>query len=683
MTKFVKITAGIIASLFTIAVAIIALTIMFVQPDFVKKKVSDWVQKHTDRELTIDGQMHWTLIHGFGLTASDVTLSNPKGFEKTPFAHAKTMTITFQLVPLIKKEFAINHIRFDRLDVNLINKPSDVNNWSIKFQQQKQQQETAGQDFKININRITLKNSSIHINNQRSNTDVKFNNVYLYANNLHSDRMIYISGNGKLEGNKPNISSSLSINGKVLYDNTKQLIKLENFELVCTNPNQILSTFTIYSTGKIDLKKHFFDLSKLEFNFANEISAKGYLIGTDFMTKPKITGHLTTNRFNLKNLLSNLGYPIKTNKKNALNSAQIDADINVHPGNISLDKIVSTIDGVELQGNAELNHKQNTLSINLRGDKINLDDYQLVPAQNRLAKAASKISKTKTGNHSPGFSVHGHLQFKQVQTGALSLANVTTSFNYAKQILNISKFSAAVFDGSTRGSLTLNFNGKIINYRLQQSMVNINLSQMLKTLIDAKPISGRANIDINLSGRGTRGHNMQKSLRGNITMKAKNGIMYGVDIDYQVARVVAHMSKDVIQKRDSKQSVYNNITAQLKLSGGVISNPSLSISLPRYHIKGSGTTNFITHKINYSMGMKPLYPLNVKTLIGSTDLSQYYIPLTLTGTLQDPDPSLNFQQIIAITIKKQATDVIKKTIKNQFTDKLKNIFKDSLPFYEN
>lgn len=135
-------------------------------------------------------------------------------------------------------------------------------------------------------------------------------------------------------------------------------------------------------------------------------------------------------------------------------------------------------------------------------------------------------------------------------------------------------------------------------------------------------------------------------------------------MDYQFARVLAFLSKSVLTHNNTNKTAYNLATAKLNLKSGVVNNPSFEMDLPKYKIKGNGYINMRNEKISYRLGIKALNAIRIKTPVTSTNLADYYIPLSIGGTISNPKPSLDLPGIATITLKEAAKEVITRQITN-------------------
>lgn len=129
MTKFFKwifAGVGIVVVLFVIAALVLP---MVVDPNNYKEKIRTAVYEETGRELTIGGEIQWTVFPSIGLGLSDLELGNRSGFGDQPMLKIGTAGVSVKLVPLFSRKIEVGKVSLNDLSVNLRRKANGQNNW--------------------------------------------------------------------------------------------------------------------------------------------------------------------------------------------------------------------------------------------------------------------------------------------------------------------------------------------------------------------------------------------------------------------------------------------------------------------------------------------------------------------------------------------------------------------------
>jgi len=96
--------------------------------EFLGKNVED----ATGRKLVINGDLQFTVWPNIALSAEDLELGNPPGFDATPMLRAKSVEATIQLRPLLQGDVRINGVVLHSPEVYLVERPGGdpENNWA-------------------------------------------------------------------------------------------------------------------------------------------------------------------------------------------------------------------------------------------------------------------------------------------------------------------------------------------------------------------------------------------------------------------------------------------------------------------------------------------------------------------------------------------------------------------------
>jgi len=119
--------------------------ITFVSPNRFKPLIAEQVMKYTGRQLTMDGDLSWTVFPYLGIKTGHILLKNPESFSQKTFAEIDHMIISIKLFPLLHKK-----IEFSRFDVE---------NAKINWIDQQNKQSVSLKNFSLHTKNVSLLNS--------------------------------------------------------------------------------------------------------------------------------------------------------------------------------------------------------------------------------------------------------------------------------------------------------------------------------------------------------------------------------------------------------------------------------------------------------------------------------------------------------------------------------------------
>jgi uncharacterized protein involved in outer membrane biogenesis len=128
--KFLKIVGAVFGGIVTLLIAAAIVLYLTFDPNDYKDYLADWVTERTGRTFAIDDDLELTFFPWLGVTTGNVSLGNRAEFGNEPFAAIDELTVSVQLLPLLRRQVEIGTVRLDGLELNLATTEDGVNNWS-------------------------------------------------------------------------------------------------------------------------------------------------------------------------------------------------------------------------------------------------------------------------------------------------------------------------------------------------------------------------------------------------------------------------------------------------------------------------------------------------------------------------------------------------------------------------
>ena len=117
MKKLMKWIMAIVAVVVVLLLVATLVLPMVVDPNDYKDEISAAVTKKTGRDLTIGGDIKWSVFPSIGLELSDVTLGNPNGFGEQPMLDIGEAGVSVKFLPLLKRQVEV--IRLQRIQLRV------------------------------------------------------------------------------------------------------------------------------------------------------------------------------------------------------------------------------------------------------------------------------------------------------------------------------------------------------------------------------------------------------------------------------------------------------------------------------------------------------------------------------------------------------------------------------------
>ena len=312
----------------------------------------------------------------------------------------------------------------------------------------------------------------------------------------------------------------------------------------------------------------------------------------------------------------------------------------------------------------------------IRNAEMTLDDSRLrvsgeaawVPALN--ASLNVELDRADAGRYfPPGEAKHAAV--------SLRVADLRAQIRASGQSLSASKVKAKVFDGSYNGAFSFDAgsgaDGKQATWRSHGEATGFKIEQLLAALAvkDEKVLKGTGSLSYRLVARGESGESLTRSLAGSVELKLEKGAFKNPQLARNVEQVIAFFEKRPPVDA-GEELLFHDVAASLSLKQGVADNRDLEARLPLLHLRGAGKADLVAQRIDYRLRVGLLRQPRDKRL---------YIPIKISGALDDPDYSVDLEKILreqARSRLRREAEKSKARLREKARDKLEDILKEGL-----
>lgn len=252
----------------------------------------------------------------------------------------------------------------------------------------------------------------------------------------------------------------------------------------------------------------------------------------------------------------------------------------------------------------------------------------------------------------------------ELRIGALKVANVKSTQVRIKLkadsgVAELSPFSARLYQGSMNGALTVDARSTP-SIALRQDLSGIDIGPLLVDAINNDMLSGKGNLNLDISTSGNTVAALKRGLNGKAALKLQDGAVKGIDIAGTLRgakdKLNALKGKSAVAGDKSKQTDFSEMQASFNLKNGVAHNDDLSMKAPLFRITGSGDIDIANETLDYLA--KPTVVASLKGQGGADlqELNGLTIPVKLTGSFAKPAYAIDFAGLATALAQKKLLD---------------------------
>ena len=345
----------------------------------------------------------------------------------------------------------------------------------------------------------------------------------------------------------PQVSAPLSLNGTFAWQN-------EETELAAWlgKPADLLRGQQSAASVKID-------------GPGLQLATNGAVSGA---TRLQFEGRVTAASRNVAQLLETLG--LKSPLPIALHQVQVAGLARANMSSLALSNLKLTVDGNAFEGTlaVQAGDKRPSVSGTLASDMIML--APIVSELPELTQADGTWDKNPLSLTSLDFAdMDVRLSASKARLGRAIFDDLGASLLLNNGQLELSLSQARVYGGQVKGRLMLTPQDHIATLRMAGGFSKIDAGAFTKDVFGQLRMSGEAEGQIALNGRGKTIDDVMRSLDGTLEARFRNGDIHGIDLEQALRRLDKRPLSLLTDMRTGRTG-FETATISARLNNGVI-----------------------------------------------------------------------------------------------------------------
>ncbi|NCF30236.1 MAG: AsmA family protein, partial [Gammaproteobacteria bacterium] len=476
---------GVIVVLFVAAAIVLPLVI---DPNDYKQELIAQVKERTGRDLRIDGDIELSVFPWIGLKLGKIALSNAAGFDNPVFASTDKVSIRVKLLPLFSKRLEMDTVTVHGLTLNLARDRNGRSNWDDLA---KAGGDTGAGDpstptgtsngsearaaVALAIGGLDITNANLSWDDASQGQRFAIDNLSLQTGAISAGEPVDLKLALDVQVSEPAISGHVSVEGRLAYDQERQLARVDDFEVEADFTGEQLpgGSARIRLTADVahDAGKKTLLVEALQLE-AEDMKLTGQLRVNNIDTSPTASGAISIAEFDLKKLLQTLSKDApQTSDPNALTRVSLDATIDGKANQLFVKPLTIRMDDSTITGEVAVpDVKSQALRFTLAVDAIDMDRY--LPPEQEKAGAAAPVAATPgaaasatAGSDVPNealrqLDVAGRMTIAKLKAAKLNLSGVNVTVKAKDGLIRLNPLRANLYNGTYRGNITVDARGK-------------------------------------------------------------------------------------------------------------------------------------------------------------------------------------------------------------------------------
>jgi len=670
LLKWILAIVGIVAVLLAVATIVLP---MVIDPNNYKDQIAAAVSAKTGRNLTIGGEIKWSVFPSIGLELSDVSLGNPGGFGDQPMLDIGEAGITVKFLPLLKRQVEIGEVSMSDVSINLSRKADGETNWQdLGGAGKGSTTATTGSDRGVesfSISGIEITNARVTFDDVDQTTEL--HEFDLKASNIELGQPFNLQGGFSMNLPTSQLAGEVRFGGLVQTEATGKRFGISGLKLAFDGKqgeagDAVTLAVNVSANADIDLAKDQAILTDFILRL-HELSVTGDLTVSALSAEPKFAGQLKVAEFNPKTLMKALGMEVPvTSDAKALTRLRADMTLAATSDSADMQNLSMALDQSTVQGHLKLvNFDNPQLAFDLQLDKLNLDEY-LPPDEgtaNGSAAGAGSSGSDLSVETFRGFTGGGNFRIAQLVAAGLTATDVSMQMSSDGKSVRLAPINAKFHGGQHEGDITIDASGTRPLLTANHGLSGVQTEGLLTELTGSARLRGTGDFYLQIKTDLSNPQTVMRNLSGDIGMNITNGEIIGIDVTATIAAVKSALGKQaelVSESSEEQTTEFAELTMSGVIENGILSSDDLLLLSPLLRATGEGQFNLADETIDYVL--KPVLTGELADE-NIAELKGLPIPVKLTGKLYDPDIRVDIVAALAASQKDKINQKKDKLIK--------------------
>lgn len=608
-------------ALVALVVAMVAAVVLLVDVDDYRDSLAERASAELGREVSLQGPVSLRWFPWLAIEANDLRVGNPSDFPSAPpLAQVGRATLAVRVLPLLRGQLETGAITLAQADIHLLVDAQGRSNLDGLFAD-----EPARPEAELDLSGLEL-------------GELRLDEVTVTYIDLATESQTRLQvDHFKLDGFAVDRPTRFQLRAQ-LHDADMALLVINTMDGELT------------ATAALD----HFAVRRLVTEFEVPNAGQGSLRGAG--TLQRGSSQHPENGFSLEMPVFDLIMGLDGMRLGLRAQAPITAVLG-EPIQASLPEVQLSLNEQHFNasGQVELGQRLNA-ELNINGDHLDL--VPILAALN--SPPASRAHSEASPNDSVDLTALRQFDLDLALTLASLRVNPQLELNAvdARAVLRegqlaVSPMQAQLFGGQISSAVQVDLRTDAPVVVLQPSLNNVDVAQILRLVTPLAPLTGNANLRLNLGFSGLTVTDMLSTLDGDGDYALRDGTLVGLDLNALLEQDLRQATLGQITRSIGGETAFRSLTGQLNVAGGVLSLPDLELLANDYGMSGQGEIDLAGNALRYGLTVQLGERLTSQLPRTVRDLTDGAVPLQLAGPIQHPQVTINLTDLAERSLRRE------------------------------
>jgi AsmA protein len=256
------------------------------------------------------------------------------------------------------------------------------------------------------------------------------------------------------------------------------------------------------------------------------------------------------------------------------------------------------------------------------------------PTGEAAAPEAPMSGSAQAPNVMPAaFDADININVSETKLARLKIGPSSLGLSLRDGVLDATLSDMQLYDGQGSGKFTLDASKPVPSFTSNLVIDNVATQPLLNGAAGFKLLTGRAKVELQLSGSGRTSDEIKHSLSGNSSIDITDGTIEGINLTELIAGIGAGKMPDLEQGPGAK-TTFSDLGGSFSIASGVAESHDLELTAPLLEVTARGTIDVVTGSLDFLT--QPEIVAGPEGKGGANALAGLSVPVRIEGPFANP-----------------------------------------------
>jgi len=249
--------------------------------------------------------------------------------------------------------------------------------------------------------------------------------------------------------------------------------------------------------------------------------------------------------------------------------------------------------------------------------------------------------------------IDGDLEIGKLKMQNMKITDVEMHLSAKDGLVALKPLRLKTYDGRVESAIVVDVKSNLPKYGVSNTLKGVQIGKLLKDYMGEAPVSGKLNLDVNLTTKGEWLSKLKKNSNGTMSLAFLNGALNGFNIRHSINAASARLKGEDPPKQKTLKTDFSALTISGVIKKGVFSSDDLDLQAPLLRVGGKGSADLNDETVDYLVNAKLVGTVEGQKGDAADELAGLEIPVRIKGPFTAPGIDVQLDEMLKAKIDAQ------------------------------